>query len=219
MEAITIGWRKQTPGRIEIGPRQKQTQKPVLHQTALRRQHQPQQPVNIFRTEPVVPNKVHFQEHPYALLAQPTFSSKSSSDSAFQVEMYNERRLCSVRAAVATFIIAILIIIAAGVSVGIVFAAINSSGSSGSGSGSDNKNSYTTITLGSVTSSVIIGSQTGPACSAYTQIDDPTRSIYNKASSSSCDNEAIFNSTGDGSWIRFVGTGGTSIPLSSAGTN
>ncbi|CAF4657811.1 unnamed protein product, partial [Rotaria socialis] len=44
MEAITIGWRKQTPGRIEIGPRQKQTQKPVLHQTALRRQHQPQQP-------------------------------------------------------------------------------------------------------------------------------------------------------------------------------
>ncbi|CAF1909467.1 unnamed protein product [Rotaria magnacalcarata] len=219
MDAITIGWKKQTPGRVEIGPRQKQTQKPIFRQTALRRQHRPQQPVDIFRTEPAVPNKVKFEEHPYALFAKPTFSSKSSTGSVSQIEMYNDRQLCSVRAAIATFIIAMLIIVAAGVSVGIVFATINTSGSSGSGSGSGNKNSYTTITLGSVTSSVIIGSQTGPACSAYTQIDDPTRSIYNAATSTSCDNKAIFNATSDGSWIRFAGTGGTTIPLSSAGLN
>ena len=70
-----------------------------------------------------------------------------------------------------------------------------------------------------VLSSVSIGSQAGAPCSAYTTINDPTRSITQFGSSSRCDDGPLFNASNGGSWIRFVGTGGTIIPLSSAGMN
>jgi hypothetical protein len=70
-----------------------------------------------------------------------------------------------------------------------------------------------------VLSSVSIGSQTGAPCSAYTSINDPTRNINQVGSSGLCDNGPLFNTSNGGAWIRFEGTGGTIIPLSSAGMN
>lgn len=62
-----------------------------------------------------------------------------------------------------------------------------------------------------VTSTISIGSQTGAPCSSYTTINDPTRNINYKGGSA-CDRVSLFNATDGGSWIRFIGTGGTTIP-------
>lgn len=67
------------------------------------------------------------------------------------------------------------------------------------------------------TSSINIGSQTGAPCSAYTTIDDPTRNIYQNGSYGSCDRGSLFNATDDGSWIRFIGVGGTTMAATSPG--
>lgn len=77
----------------------------------------------------------------------------------------------------------------------------------------------TTAVTGSLTSSISIGSQNGVACSGYTQIDDPSRNIANVASPGQCDNGPIFNVSGGAAWIRFVGSGGTELPMSSPGIN
>jgi hypothetical protein len=77
--------------------------------------------------------------------------------------------------------------------------------------------SVSTISSGALTSSVSVGSQTGPPCSAYTTINDPTRNYNLTESSSSCDNGPLFNTNHGGAWIRFVGTGGTTIVTSPPG--
>ena len=74
-----------------------------------------------------------------------------------------------------------------------------------------------TVTSGLLTSSVSIGSQSGPPCSSYTTINDPTRSITYVGSYSGCDNGPLFNSSNNGAWIRFVGAGGTTIPTTLPG--
>lgn len=71
---------------------------------------------------------------------------------------------------------------------------------------------------GLLTSSVSIGTQTGSACSGYTTINDPSRNYALGGSSSSCDNGPLFNTSNGGAWIRFVGTGGTTLSSSPAGT-
>ncbi|CAF4479012.1 unnamed protein product [Rotaria socialis] len=57
------------------------------------------------------------------------------------------------------------------------------------------------------------------ACSAYTTIDDPTRSISAPGYALGCDNTAPFSNQSIGVWIRFIGTGGSTLPLSSPGMN
>jgi hypothetical protein len=70
-----------------------------------------------------------------------------------------------------------------------------------------------------MTSSVSIGSQSGTPCTSYTTINDPTRNIANSAIYSTCDDGPLFNASNDGSWIRFIGTGGTILPVTSPGLN
>ncbi len=79
--------------------------------------------------------------------------------------------------------------------------------------------SVSTILPVLLTSSISIGNQIGLPCSGYTTIDDPTRNATQVGSSSACDNGQPFNTTNGGAWIRFVGTGGTTIPLSSPGVD
>jgi hypothetical protein len=119
-----------------------------------------------------------------------------------------------------------------------VFAVIKSSNSAGTGNNSTNSNScmqllllyyeiyeifflvsVTTIASGLLTSSISIGSQTGGPCSGYTQIDDPTRNVNFTEGYNFCDNNYLFNTSNGGAWIRFVGTGGTTIPTSSVDLN
>jgi hypothetical protein len=75
----------------------------------------------------------------------------------------------------------------------------------------------TTVASGLLTSSVSIGSQSGPPCSSYTTINDPTRSVTYAGYNIGCDNGPLFNTSNGGAWIRFVGTGGTTIPTTSPG--
>ncbi|CAF1027850.1 unnamed protein product [Adineta steineri] len=147
---------------------------------------------------------------------KPAVKSRKDLENDFQ--SYHDKRICSVRSAITTFIIIIILFIITGVIIGIVFAVINSQNSSGTAN-NNNQNSLSTPSTVSVTSSVIIGSQTGSSCSSYTQINDPTRSISTTGLTSSCDNSYIFNSSNGGAWIRFVGSGGTALPTSSPGLN
>lgn len=56
-----------------------------------------------------------------------------------------------------------------------------------------------------------IGSQNGAPCSSYTTINDPSRNFNQTGSYGACDRGSLFNATNGGSWIRFVGVGGTII--------
>ncbi len=77
--------------------------------------------------------------------------------------------------------------------------------------------SVSTISPTVVVSSVSIGSQIGAPCTSYTTINDPTRNAAGTGIYSTCDNGPLFNTSNGGSWIRFEGTGGTTIPLTSPG--
>ncbi len=77
--------------------------------------------------------------------------------------------------------------------------------------------SVSTASTTVVVSSVSIGSQSGAPCTSYTTINDPTRNVANTAIYGTCDTGSLFNASNGGSWIRFVGTGGTTIPLTPPG--
>jgi hypothetical protein len=57
------------------------------------------------------------------------------------------------------------------------------------------------------------------ACSAYTTVDDPTRSVNAPGYALGCDNTAPFTNQSSPVWIRFVGTGGTTLPLTAPAMN
>ncbi|CAF4624529.1 unnamed protein product [Rotaria sp. Silwood2] len=80
-------------------------------------------------------------------------------------------------------------------------------------------NNQTSLSTTILVSSISIGSQSGPPCSSYTTINDPSRNVAQTSLYSFCDNGVPFNTSNGGSWIRFIGTGGTTIPLTSPGLN
>ena len=56
-------------------------------------------------------------------------------------------------------------------------------------------------------------------CSSHTTLDDPTRNVYAVGYALGCDNTAPFINRTTPVWIRFVGTGGTTLPLTTPGMN
>jgi len=76
-----------------------------------------------------------------------------------------------------------------------------------------------TISTTVIVSSVSIGSQSGAPCTSYTTINDPTRNVANTGTYGTCDRGPVFNASNDGSWIQFVGTGGTTIPMTPPGVS
>jgi len=56
-------------------------------------------------------------------------------------------------------------------------------------------------------------------CSAYTTLDDPTRNVYAAGYALGCDSTAPFTNRTNPVWIRFTGTGGTTLPLTTPGMN
>jgi hypothetical protein len=57
------------------------------------------------------------------------------------------------------------------------------------------------------------------ACSAYTTLNDPTRSVNAPGYALGCDNTSPFINRTFPVWIRFIGTGGTTLPLTTPGLN
>ena len=76
-----------------------------------------------------------------------------------------------------------------------------------------------TASMVTVGSTVSIGSQTGPPCSSYTTIDDPSRNVAPTGLAGPCDNSTIFNTINGGAWIRFIGSGGTMMPITGVSVN
>jgi hypothetical protein len=72
----------------------------------------------------------------------------------------------------------------------------------------------------SLSSSSSSGSRGWPSgCSAYTTLDDPTRNVYAAGYALGCDSTAPFTNRTNPVWIRFTGTGGTTLPLTTPGIN
>ncbi len=63
------------------------------------------------------------------------------------------------------------------------------------------------------------GASGDPPCSSYTVVNDPSRNIAAWGAGGTCDNGPLFNTNIGGRWIRFMGTGGTIMPLTSPGMN
>ncbi|CAF4806847.1 unnamed protein product, partial [Rotaria sp. Silwood2] len=63
------------------------------------------------------------------------------------------------------------------------------------------------------------GASDDPPCLSYTVVNDPSRNIATCGAGGIYDNGSLFNKSIGGRWIRFVGTSGTIIPLTSPGAN
>jgi len=63
------------------------------------------------------------------------------------------------------------------------------------------------------------GASGDPPCSSYTVVNDPLRNVATSGIGGTCDNGPLFNTSIGGRWIRFVGIGGTTMPLTSPGRN
>jgi hypothetical protein len=61
------------------------------------------------------------------------------------------------------------------------------------------------------------GASGDPPCSSYTVINDPLRNVNTSGTGGVCDDGPLFNTSIGGRWIRFIGIGGTIMPLTSPG--
>ena len=91
------------------------------------------EPTNIDRTNQGTKNHQSLTPIPTINLAK-----KSTNWKQFRIPITNDHRLCSTRGVVVTFIITLILILAAGTAVGIVFATINSQKTSQNGGNSNN---------------------------------------------------------------------------------
>ncbi|UJR31104.1 hypothetical protein I4U23_018612 [Adineta vaga] len=164
-------------------------------------------------------------EPPRLIFEDANINSSTSNIFANESPYKNENILCSGRALIITFLIIILIIIVVAITLGVLISTINSrKKTSESETNTNNINScqyyvsFVSSTASSVMASTIsIGSQVGPPCLSYTSINDPTRNIAYTTVSAACDSGSLFNATSRGSWIRFIGTGGTTMAISPPG--
>ncbi|CAF0863085.1 unnamed protein product [Rotaria sordida] len=78
---------------------------------------------------------------------------------------------------------------------------------------------YANLATNSTTSSSSSSGSLPSSCSSYTTIDDPTRSISAAGYALGCDNTSPFINRTFPVWIRFIGTGGSTLPLQTPGMN
>ncbi|CAF4175516.1 unnamed protein product, partial [Rotaria sordida] len=97
----------------------------------------------------------------------------------------------------------------------------NSQNTTNGTTSSNNVNSYSSTAISMMTTISAIydigkgGTSGDPPCSSHTVINDPSRNIARSGIGGSCDNGPLFNTSIGGRWIRFIGTGGTIIPMAS----
>ncbi|CAF2855766.1 unnamed protein product [Rotaria sp. Silwood2] len=125
----------------------------------------------------------------------------------------------STRSKILTIIIVLFIILTVAIVVGVVVGITKSKQSISEMATTTTINNQTSLSATTLVSSTSIGSQSGSPCSSYTTINDPSRNVAQTSLYGFCDNGAPFNTSNGGSWIRFIGTGGTTIPLTSPGLN
>jgi hypothetical protein len=149
MDSIKIGWKKQSPGEVQFLPsrqffQQKSTEKINKEEKKVRFNCQTpdanRQAFENTEEDHVVTNqskKVIFEDLNYTSSAIENILNDS--------ENYNES-ICSVRAVAITFIIVVLVIIAAGIAVGIMFGTVGSSKNTNT-AGTENANRSTCLSI------------------------------------------------------------------------
>ncbi|CAF3692411.1 unnamed protein product [Rotaria sp. Silwood1] len=141
------------------------------------------------------------------------YTSQSTSILTTELLETNRKQTGSTRSKIITVIIVItVIILIVGIVVGVVAGVSKSEQSTSETTTINNQTSFSVSTT-TLVSSISIGNQSGLPCSSYTTIDDPSRNVAQSSLFGSCDNGSPFNASNGGSWIRFIGTGGTIIPL------
>ncbi|CAF2636415.1 unnamed protein product [Rotaria sp. Silwood2] len=226
MESIEIQWQKQSSGDVYTLPNRQYFQQ----QSILKRDSQeikPKKKKVQFKIRTPTPKIQAFEntEHNHSKIDRSQRSILEDHDyilpstNILTAELLETcgKQVCSTRSKSLTIIIVLFIILTVAIVVGVVVGVTNSKQSiSETTTTINNQTSLSTTTL---VSSISIGSQSGPPCSSYTTINDPSRNVAQASLYGFCDNGAPFNTSNGGSWIRFIGTGGTTIPLTSPDEN
>lgn len=159
----------------------------------------------------------------------------------FRLRTIQDKSICSARATAITFIIIVSIILAVAIAVGVIFSTITTGQQNSTTNANQSSGLYIsflrirkiklfvilvlistispTASTTVFTSSISIGSQSGPPCSSYTTINDPSRSVLQTGLYGTCDKGPLFNTSNNGSWIRFIGSGGSIMASSPPGAN
>ncbi|CAF3872161.1 unnamed protein product [Rotaria sp. Silwood2] len=227
MTSITSEWKKKSSDEVHFLPNRQYFQQDSIDKTnyQIKRPNKKKVRFNcqtsITREQPLEYTKNNHSEIDRLerlILNDHDYTTSSSTNIlTTKLSAICERPICSVRTVVITFFIIVLILlIATAIAIGISKSSRNTTVTLIK---STNENSFSKTFTTVMTSSVSIGNQSGPPCSSYTTINDPTRNVARIRPFGSCDDGPLFNTSSGGAWIRFVGSGGTLIPLSSPGGN
>ncbi|CAF3097008.1 unnamed protein product [Rotaria sp. Silwood2] len=217
MDSIDIQWQKQSSGDIYTLSSGQYLQQPSILKLD-NQEIKPKKKKVQFKFRTSTPKTQAFEntQHNHSKIFEDHDYTSSSTNILNDelLETYG-KQTSSTRSKILTIIIVLFIIITVGIVVGIVVGVTKSKQSISETTTINNQTSLSTTTL---VSSISIGNQSGPPCSSYTTINDPSRNVA-QTSYGFCDNGAPFNTNNGGSWIRFIGTGGTMIPLTPPGLN
>ncbi|CAF1466200.1 unnamed protein product [Rotaria sp. Silwood1] len=218
MDTIKIEWKKQS-GEAHILPNRQYTQQQSILKLDSQEKKPKKKKVQFkFRTSTPKVQAFENTKHTHSktdrlqrsIFEEHDYTSRSTNSLTAELVETDDKQICSSRSKIITIIIVMIIILTVAVVVGVIVGVSKSQQSILDTTTIDNQTSLSTTTL---VSSISIGNQSGPPCSSYTTIDDPSRNAAQSSLFGSCDNGSPFNASNGGSWIRFIGTGGTIISL------
>ncbi|CAF3692424.1 unnamed protein product [Rotaria sp. Silwood1] len=218
MDTIKIEWKKQS-GEAHILPNRQYTQQQSILKLDSQEKKPKKKKVQFkFRTSTSKVEAFENTEHNHtkthrlqgSLFDDHDYTSRSKNGFTTELVETDDKQTCSTRSKIVTTIIIMIIIVTVAIVIGVVVGVSKTQKSIVETTTINNQTSLSTTTL---VSSISIGNQSGPPCSSYTTIDDPSRNIAQSSLYALCDRGSPFNTSNGGSWIRFIGTGGTILPL------
>ncbi|CAF4994962.1 unnamed protein product, partial [Rotaria sp. Silwood1] len=163
---------------------------------------------------------------PDAIYSEPISSSSNNhseqSSTTFKFATHSGEHCNSKRAKIIIISIIALLILVIIIMVLTVIVLLNSQNTTNKTTSlitANNVNSYSSTTISTIYDVGNGGASDDPPCSSYTVVNDPSRNIATPGMGGACDNGPLFNTNIGGRWIRFMGKGGTIIPVTSPGMN
>ncbi|CAF3096970.1 unnamed protein product [Rotaria sp. Silwood2] len=226
MDSIEIQWQKQTSGDVYTSTNTQYLQQPSILKLGNEGTKPKKKKVQFkFRTS--TPKTQAFENTQYnhsktdrsqrSIFEDHDYTSSSTNILSDELLGIHGKQPWSTRSKILTIIIVLFIILTVAIVVGVVVGVTNSKQSISETTTTINNQTSLSTTI--LVSSISIGSQSGSPCSSYTTINDPSRNVAQTSLYSFCDNGVPFNTSNGGSWIRFIGTGGTTIPVTSPTKN
>ncbi|CAF0795346.1 unnamed protein product [Rotaria sordida] len=224
MDSIKIEWQKKSANEVHILPNRQYFKKQSIHNLDSQEIKPKKKKVRFnFRTPSGKEQAFENTENSHSRIDRTQKSSfvdydyTSSSTRIFTSEFLETdgKKNCSTRSKIITIIILIFIILTIAIVVGVVVGVTKSQQNTSEATTIKNGTTFSvsTTTTTALVSSISIGNQSGPPCSSYTTINDPSRNVAQVSLYGPCDTGSPFNTSNGGSWIRFIGTGGTTLSL------